>query len=679
MMNYCKDWAFIQIIFFSSFLFSQSYATEDLLRMSPRELSNIEVTSVSKQKENASEAASAIYVLTKEKIRRMGVTSIPEALRLVPGLFVANIDSNKWVVSSRGFSGQFANKLLVLIDGRSVYTPLSSGVYWDTQNILLEDIDRIEIIRGSGGTLWGANAVNGVINIITQHSQYTQGTFAALGGGNYEQNISLRYGGKINKKGYYRTYLQAFDRGETKTYTGEDGNDDWSMIQSGVRTDWELSPVDSFTIQGDIYRGEKNWLYTLPNVLPAASPDFTQVDSFEEKLWGGNILGRWKHSHNALSESELQFYYDVATRNSFALEQTIHTFDVDYQYFSHLGKSHNIVWGFGARSVLFHLEPTFFIDYVSSSTSEQLYSAFIQDKIELLPNLFTLTLGAKFEYNSHTHFEFQPNIRSVWKISDNQTLWGAISRTTRTPSLSEEAISIVVSQLTIPDIFDVDADTNTTELLPVLLRWQGSETTRSEEVISYELGYRLQPYSRVSIDVTTFLNIYDDLRTLEQSTFDVSTNISPHYMVPLISDNKADGEVYGFEIDINWDITKWWNIAGSYSFLKQYLHLDSDSTDPSFENNENDFPQNQIKFRSSIDLPYNIELDHFIYFVDNLGGIEEYIRFDTRIGWRPFKTVTFSLTGQNLLDSYHQEYFSGLYTPSVEIGRTIFGQIKVTF
>lgn len=676
--NYYRRLVFIQIIFMFA-LASKASASEDLLRMSPRELSNIKVTSVSKQKENASEAASAVYVLTKDKIRRMGVTSIPEALRMVPGLFVANIDSNKWVVSSRGFSGQFANKLLVLIDGRSVYTPLSSGVYWDTQNVLLEDIDRIEVIRGSGGTLWGANAVNGVINIITQHSQYTQGTFGSLGIGNYEQNGSARYGGKFGDKGHYRAYVQAFKRGDTETPSGISGHDEWEMTQGGIRTDWEPSPFDSITIQGDTYHGRKEWLYTLPNVLPSASPTFTQTNPFREKLWGGNILGKWKHSHSETAESELQLYYDIATRDSFALEQTIHTFDADYQNFFKVGNRNNVVWGVGVRSILFNLNPSFFIDYSSSHSSEQLYSAFFQDKIDIIPDKLSLTLGSKFEYNEHTNFEFQPNVRGAWKISENQTLWSAVSRTTRTPSLSEDTTSIVVSQRITPDLFDVDNDTNTLELMPVLLRWVGSNNTESEEVISYELGYRIQPLDRISVDATAFFNDYDNLRTLEQGPVGVSALISPHYTIPLTSNNKADGEVYGLEIDVNWDITKRWNVAGNYSLLRQHLHLDSDSTDPTFENGERTSPKNQIKLRSNLDLPYNVEFDNFFYFIDNLGGVKNYIRFDTRIGWKPIDQLEFSLIGHNLLDDYHQEHTSGLYTPSVEIGRSVFGQMKVRF
>ena len=409
--------------------------------LSIEQMKNLTITSVSKGPERAFDAASAIFVITAEDIRRSGAESIPEALRLAPGLQVAQVDSNKWAVTSRGFAGIYANKLLVLIDGRSVYTPEFSGVVWDAQDVVMEDIKRIEVIRGPGATLWGANAVNGVINIITKHASETQGKLVSGVYGNNQigKSETGRYGGKIDDYTYYRVYEKYFDRGDVQRADGANSYTDWSQSRTGFRLDREDNGNDnSFTVQGDAYYSEKH-RQTVAISLTPREIDHTDSNG------GGNILGRFTHKYQNGSESVLQLYFDNASRDHILFNRSINTYDADFQHTWDINNSNRLTWGLGYRFVEADiLAESVQFDFGQNSYYQNLYSSFIQDRYEVVNNKVFLTLGSKFEHNDYTGFEVQPSARLSWLPTENQTLWTAVSKAVRTPNIGERDISLVV-------------------------------------------------------------------------------------------------------------------------------------------------------------------------------------------------------------------------------------------
>ena len=403
---------------------------EDLTTLGLEELMNIEVTSVSKKLEKRSGAAAALYVITEEDIRRSGATSIPEALRLVPGVEVSRIDSNKWAIGVRGFGSRLARSMLVLIDGRSVYTPLFAGTYWEVQDTLLEDIDRIEVIRGPGGTLWGANAVNGVINIITKHSRDTQGLLATAGGGTEERAFgSARYGGTLGETFTYRLYGKYFDRDGGFVPRGDD-YDAWSMSRGGFRTDWAMGPQDTLKVQGDLYDGDAGQ----HAVITRFRPPFTQVVEDDATLSGANLLGRWRHEVSDRSDLALQAYYDNTYRREPSFRERRNTFDLDFQHRFGIPWRQEIIWGLGYRLTADNTGSVPTIVFRPRDRSDDLYSLFAQDEVTVIEDKLRLIVGSKFEHNDYSGFEFQPSGRLVWTPAGSHVVWGSISRAVRTPS-----------------------------------------------------------------------------------------------------------------------------------------------------------------------------------------------------------------------------------------------------
>src|SRR6202165_2341930 len=410
----------------------------DVPAITLEDLMNLQVTSVSKRAQKLADAAAAIFVITQDDIRRSGASSIPEALRMAPGLEVARIDENKWAIGSRGFNGRFDNKLLVLIDGRSVYTPLFSGVYWNVQDVLLEDIDRIEVIRGPGATLWGANAVNGVINIISKKTKDTQSAVVTAGAGSEERGSGgFRYGSKIGDTSY-RAYGKYFNWGPSVYPSGMTAHDGWDALRGGFRADWTPAGADSLTLQGDIYRSKYGETLTGPSL----SSPYSGTCPNNGKYSGGNILGRWNHSSEGSSMS-LQMYYDnmtIADNSLFVDHQNI--FDMDFQHGFHVGDSQQFVWGLGYRSIRDRNDSSFSVSLQPNQVTLNHFSAFVQDEISLVDNRLRLTFGSKFEHNDFTGFEVQPNARLLWTLTPNQSVWTAVSRAVRTPALTEEGLRL---------------------------------------------------------------------------------------------------------------------------------------------------------------------------------------------------------------------------------------------
>ncbi|MFQ5864230.1 MAG: TonB-dependent receptor plug domain-containing protein [bacterium] len=655
----------------------------DLTKLSLEELMNMEFVTVSKKPERLFESAAAAFAITQSDIRRSGATNIPDALRMVPGMQVAQHDANSWAITARGFSGlsrgisgQFANKLLVLHDGRSVYTPLFSGVSWETQDVLLEDVERIEVIRGPGATLWGANAVNGIINIIAKKAQDTQGGLVSVGAGSELRSFGhFRYGGNIGESSYFRIYTKYLNVDNLVDSAGNETADAWHVLRGGFRTDWNISTNNLVVLQGDIYRGEVGQRY---NVISSPEPPFPRRFDFDAHISGGNVLGRWQHSFSKFSDLTLQLYFDRVKREEAVVKGLINTFDLDFQHRFLLTERQEIIWGTGYRFISDKFDSTFTFSLLPGSRSVHLFNAFLQDEIALIKHRLSLTLGSKFEHNDYTGFEIQPNLRLLWMPMTRHTVWGAISRAVRTPSRGEDDARIVLQALS--------PSTPTTFL--VLL---GNRDFDSENLLALELGYRVRPSYKLSLDLTTFYNNYKHLRTDEP---DISSRepspFPPNGIIPLMVDNKLDGTAYGLEVAADWRASKQWQFRAAYSYLKLQLDPHKNSLDTFTENIEGQSPHHQLFVRSLADLIRNVELDLRFRYVDNLPrqGVDSYFTFDFRVGWQMNKNLELSVVGQNLVDNHHPENSQILKvgnpqvvtgTESSEVQRSVYGKITWQF
>jgi iron complex outermembrane receptor protein len=634
----------------------------DLTALSLEQLMSVEVTSVSKKSQKISDTAAAVHVISQEDIHRSGATSIPDLLRMVPGLEVARIDANKWAISARGFNGRFANKLLVLMDGRTLYDPTYSGVFWDVQDTLLEDIDRIEVIRGPGATLWGANAVNGVINVITKHSRDTRGGLLTAGAGTEERGFAgLRYGGQFAQDGYARAYIKYFDRDSFDTPMGENARDDWTMFRGGGRMDWQPTHQDGFTLQGDVYSGSEDHVVFSPTL----TPPFQTVTEDQGDEFGGNILGRWQHKYSETSEMALQLYYDRTERKTIQLDMSLDTLDLDFQHRFKPCDRHDIIWGFGYRLYQDSLSGDAEVQFDREHRTTDRIGFFVQDEIELIDDMFSCLIGTKLESNTYSDFEIQPNLRLLLTPSPKHTIWGAISRAVRTPSRGE--FDARFTQGVIPGPY------------PTVVMLLGDDGFESEELLAYEAGYRWQAMSGLSFDLAIFYNDYSRLRSLETGRY-IHTDWG--VIIPIRPENKGEGETYGLELVADWRATPWWHFQAAYTFLRMDLDTIDDSTDTTLSQAEGESPRHQLSLRSMMNLPNEIQLDSWLRYVDALraGGTSPYITLDARLAWRPFPGLELALVGQNLLDHSHPEFSAEiLENLSTEVPRSFYGKITWRF
>lgn len=642
----------------------------DLGDASLEDLMNIEVTSVSKKEEKLFQTAAAVYVITQDEIRRSGLTSLPELLRLVPGLQVARIDGSKWAVSARGFNGRLANKLLVLVDGRSVYSPETSGVYWEVQDLLLEDIERIEVIRGPGGTLWGSNAVNGVINIITKSTKDTQGGVVTAGIGSEERGFgSIRYGANLGDNASYRVYGKYFNRSQMVDATGRGANDAQQLERGGGRVEWQPTEGDDLTLEGDFYRTN---LHENPTAVSLANP-FSPLTNRPGEFGGGHIMGRWTRASSKTSNMALQVYYDTFNRKLFEFAAHINTFDLDFQHHAALGERQDLVWGFGYRRIASEADTNSSspIQFNPQAKTVQVFSGFVQNEITLVKERLRLILGVKLEHNYLSGLEAQPSIRLSWTPSRRQTVWAAGSRAVRTPARSQQDIRVNYQAFPGPGG------------VPVIVGAFGSSEPKSEVLKAYELGYRAQPHRKLSLDVAGFYNVYHRLTSFEPGLPFFETDPQPaHLVVPFYYGNLLRGETYGLEAAVNLDITRRWKLRGSYSFLREHLHTDSNSMDTVSEAAEGDNPRHQFQLHSYVNIFHNFDLDTALYHVSSLKGqsVPGYTRIDSFLGWRVRENVEASVGVQNLLDRQHAE-FNGVDTmvlPS-QVRRSVYGKMVFRF
>jgi iron complex outermembrane receptor protein len=607
-------------------------STSSLKSLSIEDLMNIEITSVSKRGESLSDAAAAIYVITREEILSSGARSLPDILRLAPNLQVAQITSSSFAVTARGFNGSAASKLLVLIDGRSVYTPYHSGVSWDVQDVLPEDIERIEVISGPGATLWGANAVNGVINVITRKAGDTQDGSLRVGGGNLEQRGSVQYGGQAGSAVSYRAYVDSFHYGDDLSATGTNARDAWQKSQGGFRVDW-MPAGDLVTLQGDLYTGSEE-----------------QFQGADQGVSGHNLLTRWNHGFSESSSLQVQAYYDYTRIKipNVGFDE-LNTYDLDVQHAFAWGSRQSIVWGGGVRS-----EDDNFPVFSPPQRTLDYSNAFIQDTISLSRTL-KLIVGAKYEHDAYTAGEPLPNARLSWKVSDSNLLWAAVSQAVRAPSRIDR------------DLFE--------EVGPVVFLRGGD--FQDEKLTAYELGYRSQPSAKSSLSISTFYNVYSDLRSVQYS---------PGPALPIMFANGMSGDTDGLEVWGNYQMSEWWRMSAGGNWLHENLHFNPGSDTIGGIALAGDDPSYQIALRSTM----TFARDGLLYLdLRHIGALPSpaspgYTELNAHVGWTVSRAVTLALTGSNLLHPHHLEFGTTaaplqLGSTGVESGRSIFLVVQSRF
>ena len=641
-------------------------ASDDLGSMSLTELMNEPVTSVSKKETKLSDAAAAITVITQDDLRRLGITSLPDALRLVPGMDVAQISSNAWAVTARGFNGEFANKLLVLVDGRTVYTPSTAGVYWNAQDLMLEDIERIEVIRGPGATLWGSNAVNGVINITTKRAQDTQGVLVSgLADSEPGSQWAARYGANLGGDLAFRAYAKYLDQAglANSTHTMDTGG--WHTLRGGFRADWDAAPGDAVTVQGDAYGGRAvTEISAVTLVPPMITPELSA-----ENDSGENILARWTHSFTADSVLTAQGYVDHALQGDGASIEHRTTYDVDIQHRFTWGP-HDVVWGAGYRSSLIdNVSHNFDLVWNPPDENVRLFNFFAQDDVTLVPDRLRVTLGAKYEDSSLVSDNIEPNARVLWTPVDRQAIWAAISRATRTPALFElnGRTNIAASQAA-PD----------TPI--VLVSESGNPALRSEEVLAYEIGYRYTPARRLAVDISTYLNDYTHVIVASPLPLSFETiPAPPHLLLAATQVNGGDIKTYGTEATVRWQANDALRITLGYA----WIHIDAPADSAASEGTASQ----QAQLRSYLDLPHNLELNTAWYYVGPVIGaagattvrIPAYVRADVGVVWHPAARLSMGIWGRNLLQREHVEFASFDSNPLTEIPRSVLGKITWSF
>ena len=656
-------------------------AADGLSGASLEDLMNVRVTTVSREESTVARSPAAVFVITPEMIDRSGATTIPELLRMVPGLSISHIDSSKWAVGSRGFADRFVGKLQVQIDGRSVYTPVNGGVYWDTFDYPLQDIERIEVIRGPGASMWGADAVNGIINVVTKPAKDTQGGLLSVGGGTEVHGMStLRWGGKIHDQLHYRAYGKWFENG-TGYNTKGDARDDWRQGRFGFRMDWQPHPEDSLLFSGEYFIGLSGRRDL--RASPTSPSTYIVTNTEDEESKGGNLNLRWTHDFSKDSKSVWQMYYDSFRRRGTGgtFDFSVNTFDIDFQYEFRLGERQKLVLGgqYKLENIAWQGSTGFDGGFATRPAREYvqrpLLGVFVHDEIEIVHDRFAIMLGAKLEHNEYTGFEFQPNARLLWTPTKKQTLWASVSRAVRTPTFLENDIGIT----TLPS--------TPRSGRTVFPRITGNALLNSEELIAYEFGYRAQLTDKVSLDAALFYNTYDKLFTTESGATYVDAQTGA-LTLPVNRSNRGRGETCGADIAVTWRITDWWRLTGSYSYLKMNLHADPSlaaSSAAGFERIEGQSPQNQVYLRSSFDLPSHVQFDITGRYSDALPGftpgIPAYFTMDARLAWKPKPNLEFTIVGQNLLDNAHPEFGTStlVRSPIVEVQRSLYGMITWKF
>jgi iron complex outermembrane receptor protein len=635
----------------------------DLYQISLQDLMGMEVTSVSKREQKMSQVAAALFVINQDDIRRSAALNIPDLLRMVPGLDVAQINASTWAISARGFNHQFSDKLLVLIDGRTVYTPSQNGVNWDTVDVPLEDIERIEVIRGPGATVWGANAVNGVINVITKSTTETQGALVTAGAGTHKPGFgTVQYGGRFADGVTYRTFANYFDTDTLPGVSG-DGADAWHLLHGGFRMDDAIAAADSLTFQGDLYTAREG---AMIGHIASIFPPENVIVARNATLSGGNVLGRWNHILSGTSDTTLQIYFDRYVRLGPELSEACNTIDMDFHQHARIGSRHEVVWGVGYRNAADQTVGTVDQAFNPAGARLALYSTFIQDEITLRPEQLKLAVGSKLEHNDFTGFEIEPSVRIAWTPSTRQTWWASVSDSARTPALRDDNADFNIGAFLLPSG------------APAVATIEGNPRQKSEYLLAEELGYRVQASDWVSLDAAVFFNKYRNLRSLEQGP--PRTTSMPYTEIPLYQGNRVHGSTQGLELGAKLRLSDRWTVSPGYAFLRMNLDTDPDAVDfTTVSNVEDSSPRHQMQLRSAFNVSRVVSWNVAAYFVSGLPaqGLPSYTVIDMQLNWQLMNGLSVSVAGQNLLHDRHTESLdTGTSVNSSQVQRTAYAKIS---
>jgi len=656
-MGFCR--IYITLLLFAGLFtstISRAYGTTNIPAI---ELKDVEIVSAFKEKEPAFKSAASVFVLSSDDIRRSGATNIPEALRLVPGIEVGRASSGDWSVTSRGFGRLYDNKVLVLIDGREFYSSVFTGTNWDITDVILDDIDRIEVIRGVSSTLWGANTLNGVINIITKEAKYTQGNLATVLYGNQEKGLEYRYGGNAGNNLFYRVYAKKTEREDLKSIDNlrgdqyQDAGDSWVMSKAGFRVDWLKTLRDSVTIQGDLNDGYKNRSLFIPTIESNAVHD-------KETINGFNIDTKWNHNINDTDNFVLHFYIDDTSRKSLLGSINRQVLNLDSEYHLKAGKNNKLKLGLGYR----YTEDSLKNGYVNNILVNQydpqnekinLYTAFIQDTYSIIPEKLDFIFGSKFEHHYITGSQYMPSTQLRWTPNEENTLWASVSKGIREPSRLETSLRRL-----------------TANLGPYKIYWQSNSDFKAEEMLSYEVGYRNRSLSRIELDISAFRNEYDNVRTFEPNFQKLQYELF----------NRAEARTYGVNTSVNLAASNNWNLTFGYSYIDLDINFDNNSADTLSQFDAGVSPRHQFQIQSRLNITKDIDFDTGFYYVDALKtvNIESYYRTDLRLAYRPIKNLELSIVGQKMFYPDTRETTRSFYsTHNATLGNQVYGKIKLQF
>jgi iron complex outermembrane recepter protein len=637
------------------------------------DLMNIEVTSASKKAQRLGSTAASVYVISAEDIRRSGISILPELLRLAPGVQVSRLSSGSWAIGIRGFNDEYSNKLLVLVDGRSVYNEFYAVTFWDTLNVPIDDIERIEVIRGPGAAMWGTNAVNGVINIITKSAQTTKGGSITGGGGSQTMSAeSVRYSGEASPGAFYRVGAQNTDYEPFQILASPSPSRGWVNRSADFRLDWDLSTTDSLLISGGIYQSS---LGTVVPVATIASPNAAAADDRVDTD-GGNVLVRWQHVVSETSSIEVSFSAEHMLRNDPQATASFNTFDAGFQEHMRAGSRHDVIYGVTLRDVTLQTTPTPALQFTPTNDRHYEIALFVQDEIALVPNKLSFIAGVQASEIESLGYAIQPTGRLLWTPSANLSTWIAVSRANRTPSLYDRGLNYYEAPVTIP---------SGSPYIPSFLgivNVMGNPTNRSETVLAYEAGQRVQANKKISFDVSTFYNVYQHLVSATQGAPVLSfASGTPYLAIPVYTGNERHGESYGAELATTWNVISRWRLTGGYNWLR--VETQSYAGDISVDETRTSSatPHHQWQVRSNFDLTRTIQIDTAFYYTAAMlaTGIPQHLRGDLRIGWRPIPKIEFSIGVQDAFEANHLEYESTRFNQTSEVPRNFYGKATWRF
>jgi iron complex outermembrane recepter protein len=631
----------------------------DISQLSLDQLAQVQVTSVSKKAQKLEDTAAAIYVITASDIHNSTASSIPELLRRVPGLDVAQINGSHWAISARGFAEQYSDKMLVLIDGRSVFDPLFPGVYWNEQDLMLEDIERIEIIRGPGATLWGSNAVNGVINIITKPAQETAGPLITAGAGDKERSFgAVRYGGKLGSSAHYRIYSKYYDAGPSVALAGGlQAHDSARAVSGGFRLDASRAQRDFFTLTGKAFSGTAG----LDSPTVSFTPPFTF--SYVDFLAAGgeNLMGSWTHESLNGQKTVVQTSYSHVLQPQLGVDVNGNSASASIQHERSLGSRHNLVMGLGYDFRSAHTSftiPTVWWDPANSSYHTG--SGFIQDEMLFANGSVRLTAGLRLERNTLSDLALQPNVRILWKITRVHSLWASYSLANEMASLDSAYVRGNQAVFLSPAGLGV-------------ARIVGNPNLEATKLNALEVGYRVQPSNRLSLDLATFYNKYTDLFGVEPGFPFFEAGPPPRIVQPLVIQNNNSLRSFGGEFGMKWLPVRNLQLSAAYSFIR----LDAAAGQAMGLFQAGQTPRNKLTMDSHINLSHALSLNSLLSFVDRrpVGPVPAYTQLDSALVWRPASSVELSLGAKNLFNREHVEFKSQQGALPTLLGRSVFGKV----